>query len=68
MAVAQIINAANFLIPSFIKPDSSNLPLIECLTLHDFFSKDHIYVSKEGRDEKMCTAVLKQLVFPKLGR
>ena len=57
MAVTQIINAANVLIPSFIKADSSNLPPIDCLTLHDFFSTDHRYVSNEGRNEKMQRAM-----------
>jgi len=57
MVVAQIINAANVLIPSFIKADSSNLPPIDCLTLDDFFSTDHRYVLKEGRNEKMQRAM-----------
>ena len=57
MPVAQRNNAANALIPCFIKADSSNLPPIDCLTLHDLFSTDHRYVSEEEMNEKMQRAM-----------
>jgi len=57
MPVAQRNNAANALIPCFIKADSSNLPPIDCLTLHDLFSTDHRYVSEEEMNEKTQRAM-----------
>jgi len=50
MAVSQIINVANVLIPTFIKADSSNLPPLARIT-------DMSRFSKEGRNEKMQRAM-----------
>ena len=67
MPVAQGNNPANVLIPCFIKGDSSNLPPIDCISLHDFFSTDHRYVSEEGMNEKMQRAISESYVNSAVG-